>query len=79
MFAACGAFSVATVLCMRFLCRYFNDMQLVLGGMSLMILTCLFLAFPAQAGPAGVRVFAVAVFLMYAIGYPIVQTAVRDV
>ncbi len=76
LFATCGAIGVASLLCMRLLCRHFNDIQLVLGGMTLMIVTCGALAFPIQAGPAGVHLFVVAVFLMYAIGYPIGHTAV---
>lgn len=63
---------------MRVLRRHYNDIQLVLGGVSLMILTCLVLAVPPQAGAAGRNVFVVAVFMMYAIGYPIGHTAVSS-
>ncbi|CAM9152934.1 unnamed protein product [Scytosiphon promiscuus] len=76
LFATCGAIGVVALLSMRLLCRYFNDIQLVLGGVSLMILTCAVLAFPPQAGLAGVHVFVGAVFLMYSVGYPIGHTAV---
>ncbi|CAN0343927.1 unnamed protein product, partial [Hapterophycus canaliculatus] len=78
LFATCGSIGVVALLSMRLLCRHFNDVQLVLGGVSLMILTCTVLAFPPQAGLAGVHVFVVAVFLMYGIGYPIGHTAVRE-
>lgn len=61
---------------MRLLCRHYNDIQLVLGGVSLMILTCLVLAIPPQAGATGLHVFIAAVFMMYSIGYPIGHTAV---
>eukprot|EP00903_Cladosiphon_okamuranus_P018701 g17214.t1 len=76
IFATCGAIGVVSLLSMRVLCRYYNDIQLVLGGVSLMILTCLVLAVPPQAGKAGLKVFMAAVFMMYAIGYPIGHTAV---
>ena len=76
LFAICGAIGVASLLSMRLLCRHFDDVQLVLGGMTLMILTCATLAFPTQAGPAGLRLFVGAVFLMYSVGYPIGHTAV---
>lgn len=62
---------------MRLLCRHYNDIQLVLGGVSVMALTCLVLAVLPQAGAAGLRVFLGAVFMMYSIGYPIGHTAVR--
>eukprot|EP00752_Nemacystus_decipiens_P015766 g14076.t1 len=76
IFATCGAIGVIALLSMRILCRHYNDIQLVLGGVSLMILTCLVLAVPPQAGAAGLYVFVAAVFMMYSVGYPIGHTAV---
>ncbi|CBN79387.1 conserved unknown protein [Ectocarpus siliculosus] len=74
IFAACGAIGVVTLLSMRLLCKHFNDIQLVLGGVSLMIVTCAMLALPPTF--IGLHVFIAAVFLVYSIGYPIGHTAV---
>ena len=46
MFATCGAIGVVALLSMRLLCKHLNDIQLVLGGMSLMTVTCAMLALP---------------------------------
>ncbi|CAM9944513.1 unnamed protein product [Ectocarpus sp. 4 AP-2014] len=74
IFAACGAIGVITLLSMRLLCKHFNDIQLVLGGVSLMIVTCAMLALPPTF--IGLHVFIAAVFLVYSVGYPIGHTAV---
>ncbi|CAM9556073.1 unnamed protein product, partial [Ectocarpus sp. 8 AP-2014] len=74
IFAACGAIGVVTLLSMRLLCKHFNDIQLVLGGVSLMIVTCAMLALPPTV--IGLHGFIAAVFLVYSIGYPIGHTAV---
>lgn len=60
---------------MRVLCRYFNDVQIVLGGMAVMIVACLMFVGNPQ-GPSGLPLFMWAVFLMYSVGYPIGHTAV---
>lgn len=60
---------------MRFLCRYFNDIEFVLGGLSLLIITCA-ISVGSPAGPAGLHVFFIAVCMLYSIGYPIAHTAV---
>ncbi|CAM9412963.1 unnamed protein product, partial [Ectocarpus sp. 8 AP-2014] len=74
MFATCGAIGVVALLSMRLLCKHFNDIQLVLGGMSFMTVTCAMLALPPTF--IGLNVFIAAVFLMYSVGYPIGHTAV---
>lgn len=74
MFATCGAIGVVALLSMRLLCKHFNDIQLVLGGISFMIVTCAMLALPPTF--IGLNVFIAAVFLMYSVGYPIGHTAV---
>lgn len=62
---------------MRVLCRYFNDVEIVLGGMGVMIVACLMFV-PNPQGPSGLPLFLWAVFLMYSVGYPIGHTAVRS-
>lgn len=75
-FATFGAMGVCMLLSMRVLCKYWNDVQLVLGGVSLMALTCLIFVTP-PAGAAGLLAFHFAVFLIYSVGYPVGHTAVR--
>lgn len=65
----------ASLLSMRVLCRYFNDVQIVLGGMVVMIVACMMFVGKPE-GPSGLPLFMWAVFLMYSIGYPIGHTAV---
>lgn len=75
-FATFGMIGVGSLLSMRIICRFFNDVQIVIGGMLVMITACvLLLPNPADAG--GLSLFIWAVFLMYSIGYPIGHTAVR--
>ena len=75
VFATFGSIGVVSLLSMRVICRFYNDVQIVLGGMSVMIIACL-LFVPAPAGISGLPMFLWAVFLMYAVGYPIGHTAV---
>ena len=75
VFATFGSIGVVSLLSMRVICRFYNDVQIVLGGMSLMMIACL-LFVPAPAGISGLPMFLWAVFLMYAVGYPIGHTAV---
>lgn len=77
-FATFGSIGVVSLLSMRLLCRYYNDVQIVLGGMAVMIGACL-LFVPAPAGATGLPYFLWAVFLMYSVGYPIGHTAVSAV
>lgn len=74
-FATFGSIGVVSLLSMRVICRYYNDVQIVLGGMSVMTLACMvFVGSPV--GARGLPFFLVAVFLMYSVGYPIGHTAV---
>lgn len=77
VFATFGTIGVVSLLSMRILCRYFNDVQIVLGGMSVMIVACLVFV-TSPHGTRGLPVFMGAVFLMYSVGYPIGHTAVRE-
>lgn len=66
-----------SLLSMRLICRYLNDVQIVLGGMGVMIVACLmFVRDPT--GASGLPLFMWAVFLMYSVGYPIGHTAVSQ-
>lgn len=75
IFAMFGGIGVVILLSMRLLCRYFNDVQLVLGGISLMIVSCALLV-GTPDGQAGFPIFILAVFLIYSTGYPVGHTAV---
>lgn len=74
-FATFGSLGVVSLLSMRLLCRYYNDVKIVLGGMAVMIVACLMFV-PSPEGRSGLPYFLTAVFLMYSIGYPIGHTAV---
>lgn len=65
-----------SLLSMRVLCRFYNDVQIVLGGMAVMIVACLMFVTKPE-GNSGLPLFLIAVFLMYSVGYPIGHTAVR--
>ena len=65
----------ASLLSMRVICRYFNDVQIVLGGMGVMIVACMMFVLNPE-GRSGLPLFLWAVFLMYSVGYPIGHTAV---
>lgn len=75
-FATFGMIGVGSLLSMRIICRFFNDVQIVLGGMLVMISACVLLL-PNSADAGGLSLFMWSVFLMYSIGYPIGHTAVR--
>lgn len=75
IFATFGSIGVVSLLSMRVICRFYNDVQIVLGGMAVMMVACT-LFIPAPTGVAGLPMFLWAVFLMYSVGYPIGHTAV---
>ncbi|CAM9888603.1 unnamed protein product [Ectocarpus sp. 13 AM-2016] len=74
-FATFGSIGVVSLLSMRLICRYLNDVQIVLGGMGVMIVACLMFVRNPE-GASGLPLFLWAVFLMYSVGYPIGHTAV---
>ncbi|CAM9372145.1 unnamed protein product, partial [Hapterophycus canaliculatus] len=74
-FATFGTIGVASLLSMRLICRFYNDVQIVLGGMAVMIVACLMFVTKPE-GASGLPLFLIAVFLMYSVGYPIGHTAV---
>ncbi|CAM9520705.1 unnamed protein product [Ectocarpus sp. 6 AP-2014] len=75
IFATFGSIGVVSLLSMRLICRYLNDVQIVLGGMGVMIVACLMFVRDPE-GASGLPLFLWAVFLMYSVGYPIGHTAV---
>ena len=77
LFASCGAAGVISLLCMRPLCRAFNEVQLIVGGLVAMVVSCATISL-LQPG-SFVYFFYAAVALMYAVGYPIGHTAVIGV
>jgi MFS transporter, ceroid-lipofuscinosis neuronal protein 7 len=76
MVAACGALGVLALLSMGHLARLWNDLELIGGGMGFM---CLGVASLVNLGgdvPHPAWRYALAMLLIYAIGYPIAQTAI---
>jgi Na+/melibiose symporter-like transporter len=91
LFSGAGACGTLTLLSFQFLCKWFNDVQLILGGMLIMIIAGALLVDSGvrkrvlyrplhlmECVPqAGVTpsMFYASVVLMYTIGYPIGHTA----
>lgn len=67
---ACGSIGVFSLLQFKAFAHYFDDVQLMLGGIFVMMLSCLSLI------PTNIDVWAAALFMMYSVGYPIGHTAV---
>lgn len=78
--ALCGFCGVCALLSFKPLSRCFDDVQLMVGGIAVMLFSCVLLVQAVR--PAGLSIqteeslWAVAVFAMYAVGYPIGHTAV---
>ncbi|KAG5178771.1 major facilitator superfamily domain-containing protein [Tribonema minus] len=75
-FAAFGALGVAALVSMRWLCRVFNDVQLIVGGVAVMLASTALLLDAGAPGRAGDIAFVVSIFLQYSVGYPIGHTSV---
>ncbi|KAG5175496.1 major facilitator superfamily domain-containing protein [Tribonema minus] len=75
-FATFGAGGVVALLSMGALSRRFNDVQLIVGGAVVMLLSCALLVVPTQGGGLGYAGFVASIFLQYSIGYPIGHSAV---
>lgn len=74
--ASCGTIGVTSLLSMGHLAHFFSDIQLICGGMLVMASGIISLTtLDEDEANAGWRYF-VAIFLVYAIGYPIGHTAV---
>lgn len=78
--AACGFCGVCALLSFKPLSKVLDDIQLMLGGIAVMMISCLLLIDSIRPPTLSLqfkqKVWAVAVFLMYAVGYPIGHTAV---
>jgi MFS transporter, ceroid-lipofuscinosis neuronal protein 7 len=76
--AGCGAVGVVSLLCMGHLEQRLTDVQLINGGMLVMVVGILSLATIEHSDPEfnSVWRYAAAMFLIYSIGYPIGHTAV---
>lgn len=78
--AACGFWGVCALLSFKPLSKVFDDVQLMLGGIAVMVVSCLLLIGsirpPTLSLQIQKKIWALAVFLMYAVGYPIGHTAV---
>lgn len=73
LFASFGLVGVMSLMCMKRLCAIWNDVELILGGMVLMMACNLILI-----GPEKFPIWRLylAIFFMYSLGYPIGHTAV---
>ena len=78
--ATCGTLGVGSLLGMGYLARRFSDVQLITGGMLIMSTGILSLTWIERNYYEGVHNpswrYALAMFLIYAVGYPIGHTAV---
>lgn len=78
--AVCGFCGVCALLSFKPLSKFFDDVQLMIGGIFVMIVSCALLVNRVRPDNLSSQtqqiVWATAVFLMYAVGYPIGHTAV---
>jgi nitrate/nitrite transporter NarK len=74
--ATCGSIGVISLLSMGHLARFLSDIQMICGGMLIMSLGVLSLAFLDADAENPSWKFCTAIFLIYSIGYPIGHTAV---
>jgi len=77
--AACGAVGVAFLLSFKQLGRLFDDVELILYGIAVMVVSCVFMirrAIPAAADADLLGIWISAMFAMYGVGYPVGHTAV---
>ena len=61
---------------MRYLTRWFDDIQLISGGMAIMIVSVLSLVGLESEAPNSPWIYYLAIGLLYGIGYPVGHTAV---
>ncbi|KAJ1462019.1 major facilitator superfamily domain-containing protein [Pelagophyceae sp. CCMP2097] len=77
--SVCGACGVIALLSFKPLARLFDDVELMIYGILVMVLACLLLVTglrPKALAGDGTALWATAIALMYAVGYPIGHTAV---
>lgn len=76
--SVCGLFGVVILLCFPLILRYIQDTDLIIGGLALMLLSCLSLIQSLSPITSEQRVYG-ALILMFATGYPIGHTALIGV
>ena len=74
--ATCGSLGVISLLSMGHLARYLNDIQMICGGMAVMLLGVVSLVPMEGDANNPTWQYVVAIFMIYAVGYPIGHTAV---
>ena len=74
--ASCGTVGVVALLSMGHLAHYCTDIQLISGGMAVMATGIFSLTFVDELEPNPSWRFTFAIFMIYAIGYPIGHTTV---
>ena len=72
--SACGVVGVAFLLSFRCLGRCFDDVELMVGGVSVMVASCVLMISRAHRGH-DFAVWVAALAAMYAVGYPVGHTA----
>ena len=73
LFATSGSIGVIVLILLQYNVKYFNDLQVTVFGLVMMILACSFLIKP----PVGSgREFFASILIMYAIGYPVAHTGI---
>jgi len=77
-FAVFGSLGMGSLLCFRLLLRVFGDVNLIIYGICLMIISCLLLFQMWSWSIQELRVY-FSLLLMYAVGYPVGHTAVLGV
>lgn len=74
--AACGTIGVISLLSMGWFSAHFSDVQLIVGGMMVMVVGILSLTLIGDDPDANANWrFVFAIFMLYSIGYPIGHTA----
>ena len=74
--ATCGSIGVFSLLSMGHLAKFLSDIQLICGGMLIMVCGVLSLGFLEHDAVNPSWKYCTAIFLIYSVGYPIGHTAV---
>ena len=80
--SCCGTAGVVFLLLFSVLLHFFSDLDLVLYGMAIMVLSCLLLTTPltsTSSSAVPLWQFYSSIVLMYSVGYPIGHTALLGV
>lgn len=74
--ACCGTLGVITLLCMGYLEERFSDVQIISGGLTVLTIGVTIMIFVRENAPNPTWQYDLAVLFIYAVGYPIANTAV---